>query len=86
MTAVLDTRHRLGLTQIEFAALLGVHPLTVSKWERGALEPSSYFEALIAVFDRAWHRNRFVGGTVSRLIASHGAIVALTELLAEGRE
>lgn len=29
------TRARLGLSQPALARLLGVHPLTVSKWERG---------------------------------------------------
>lgn len=29
------TRARLGLTQPALAALLGVHPLTVSQWETG---------------------------------------------------
>lgn len=27
-------RTRLGLTQVQFAQVLGVHPLTVSRWER----------------------------------------------------
>jgi DNA-binding XRE family transcriptional regulator len=30
-------RQRLGVTQGELAQMLGVHPVTVSKWERGAL-------------------------------------------------
>ncbi len=29
-------RERLGLTQVEFAALLDAHPITVSRWERPA--------------------------------------------------
>jgi DNA-binding transcriptional regulator YiaG len=29
-------RKRLGLTQPALAARVGVHPMTVSKWERGA--------------------------------------------------
>ncbi len=28
-------RKKLGLSQAKLAARLGVHPLTVSKWERG---------------------------------------------------
>jgi molybdopterin-binding protein len=34
-------RRRLGLTQARFARLLSVHPMTVSKWERGALAPNA---------------------------------------------
>jgi len=30
-------RRRLGLSQVELAQRLGVHPLTVSRWERGAV-------------------------------------------------
>jgi len=29
-------RRRLGLTQLDLAARLGVHPMTVSRWERSA--------------------------------------------------
>jgi molybdopterin-binding protein len=33
-------RKRLGLSQVRLAEILGVHPMTVSRWERGRLEPS----------------------------------------------
>lgn len=33
-------RAQLGLTQVEFAARLGVDPITVSRWERGLSKPS----------------------------------------------
>ena len=40
-------RGKLQLTQTEFSTLLGVHPLTISKWERGAGEPiKNYFRLL----------------------------------------
>ena len=32
-------RKRAGMTQVEFALALGVHPMTVSKWERGTVKP-----------------------------------------------
>lgn len=35
-------RLNLGITQGELAALLGVHPITVSKWERRKAEPSPW--------------------------------------------
>jgi DNA-binding transcriptional regulator YiaG len=38
--AMKSARLRLRLSQVEFAILLGVHPVTVSKWERGEAEPS----------------------------------------------
>lgn len=35
-------RARLNLSQKELGKLLGVHVMTVSKWERGVLEPSGH--------------------------------------------
>jgi DNA-binding transcriptional regulator YiaG len=32
-------RRRAGLTQAGLAARMGVDPITVSRWERGAVEP-----------------------------------------------
>lgn len=33
-------RERLGMTQQELADALGVHYMTVGRWERGEMEPS----------------------------------------------
>jgi putative transcriptional regulator len=33
-------REHLGLTQVEFAAKVGVNPITISRWERGISKPS----------------------------------------------
>jgi DNA-binding transcriptional regulator YiaG len=38
----LRTRRRLKLSQTRFAALVGVHPITVSKWERGVGSPDGW--------------------------------------------
>lgn len=38
--ALRKLRDGLGYTQVRFAALLGVHPLTISRWECGTLVPS----------------------------------------------
>ena len=40
-------REALGLTQAEFGERIGVDKMTVSRWERGALRPSS--ESLAAI-------------------------------------
>lgn len=45
--SVATIRARLGLTQTRFAALVGVHPLTVSRWERGILEPNRQQSVLL---------------------------------------
>jgi transcriptional regulator with XRE-family HTH domain len=39
-------REKLGLTQVALARKLGVHPMTISKWERGA-EPIMKQTALV---------------------------------------
>ncbi len=36
-----------GLTQTRLAALVGVHPMTVSKWERGVLEPGPFERSIL---------------------------------------
>ena len=48
----LETRRALGLSQAEFASLLGVHSMTVSKWERGEAVPSAHQVALIRHHER----------------------------------
>jgi DNA-binding transcriptional regulator YiaG len=50
-TDVQRLRRRLGLTQVTLAARLGVHPLTVSRWERGQVrvtEPMARLLRLLA--------------------------------------
>lgn len=42
VTRCSDARSSIGLTQSEFANLLGVHAMTVSRWERGQATPSRY--------------------------------------------
>jgi|CXWL01.1.fsa_nt_gi DNA-binding transcriptional regulator YiaG len=37
--AIIRARQRLFMTQARFAAHIGVHPMTVSKWERGKATP-----------------------------------------------
>lgn len=40
-------------TQQELAALLGLHAMTISKWERGVAHPGPYHIALLAAFQRS---------------------------------
>lgn len=41
-------RRQHGLTQTRLARLVGVHPMTVSKWERGVLEPGPFERAILS--------------------------------------
>jgi DNA-binding transcriptional regulator YiaG len=47
--AVRRLRKRLGLTQSSFAALLGIHKITVAKWEAGTKGMSATTERLLRV-------------------------------------
>ena len=47
--AVRRLRQKLGLTQSKFAALLGIHKITVAKWEAGMKGMSATTERLLRV-------------------------------------
>lgn len=77
-------RHSLDLSQVEFGQLFGAHAMTVSKWERGLLQPSAYQLALMQQFkatadgkatkDKTELKNLLVGaGVVAALIWLLGA-------------
>ena len=40
-------RRNLRLSQEELGMLIGVHGMTVSKWERGILKPNRFQEAIL---------------------------------------
>jgi len=42
MNETLRTRRALGMTQVQFASLFGIHPITVSKWEHNKGRPSPW--------------------------------------------
>jgi len=44
-------RGRLGLTQTRLASLTGVHPMTVSKWERGVLAPRGHQRSILKALE-----------------------------------
>lgn len=50
---ITNTRKGLGLNQVEFAQLFGVHQMTVSRWERGELSPTPYQQTLLNEFQVA---------------------------------
>jgi len=77
---VLGVRERLGLNQTQLAQLLGVHPLTVSKWERGLLTPSSHHETLLRSFRKAATKPD-VGEQVATALLTVGVAFALLLLL-----
>jgi len=74
-------RTSLGLTQEQLASLVGVHGLTVSKWERGLLQANPYQSALISSFEAAASRRPGIGTTVAGLLVGAGIGLALYEIL-----
>ena len=48
-SSVAEARHKVGLSQAEFAQLLGVSKRTLQDWEQGRREPSGAAKSLIEV-------------------------------------
>ena len=51
-------RSVIGLTQTELARRLGVHPLTVSRWERGFVSIPNPVDKLMQLWVKAGRRGR----------------------------
>lgn len=49
VTAASEARFRLGMSQTEFAEMLGVSVRTLQDWEQGRREPSGAAKALLKV-------------------------------------
>ena len=77
---IAQLRKNLELSQVQFGNLFGVHPMTVSKWERGILEPSDYQAALMIEFERA-AKQKEVRTSVGTVLVGAGIAAALLLLL-----
>ena len=73
-------RNKLDLNQVEFAQLAGVHPITVSKWERKEAVPTAYQAALFQQFE-VGAKDKEVRTKVKHLLIAAGVIIALALLL-----
>ena len=49
VSAATEARHRVGLTQAEFAKLLGVSVRTLQDWEQGRRQPSGAAKMLLKI-------------------------------------
>ena len=49
ISPIVKARHKLDLSQIEFAKLLGVSLRTLQEWEQGRRQPSGAAKSLIAI-------------------------------------
>lgn len=77
---ITNLRSKLGLNQVEFAQLVGVHPITVSKWERGLATPTAYQTALFAQFEEG-AKDQEVRTTLKQVLIAAGVVLALALLL-----
>lgn len=77
-------RKDMRLSQPEFGQLFGVHPMTVSKWERGVLAPSEYQLALMREFQKA-AQNEKARQAVKSVLIGAGIAAALLLLLDAGK-
>jgi len=79
---ILTLRGALGLSQVQFAQLFGVHFMTVSKWERGVIAPSPYQLALMSQFQQtAAAKQQQAQEVVKNLLVGAGVVAALAWLL-----
>ena len=77
-------RKSLGLSQAQFGNLFGIHPMTVSKWERGILRPTNYQLALMNDFAKA-AKKKEVTDTIGAVLIGAGVVAALYLLLKNSR-
>ena len=63
---VKSLRSLLGITQVDLAVLLGIHPMTISRWERGLLAPTDYQGKLLRTFEQAAENYPGVGAMLPK--------------------
>jgi len=82
-------REKLRITQAQLGQLLGVHPITISKWERGGHggpTPTPYQAALLRSFKKAQSRSQDIGPAVIGMLVGAGVGIALYHLLRAAHE
>ena len=76
---VLAVRTSLYLKQHELGMLLGVHGVTISRWETGKGEPSSWHLSLLLRLEQSAGTQR--PGQLAQILNTSGPIEALGTLL-----
>lgn len=85
--AITTLRKALGLSQVEFSQLFGAHFMTVSKWERGLTQPTSYQLALMEQFSHTAKAKRAEAQeVVKKLLIGAGIVAALIWLLTAAKK
>ena len=52
VSSVTEVRHKVGLSQAQFAGLLGVSKRTLQDWEQGRRQPSGAAKALLKIAEK----------------------------------
>ena len=78
---IAQVRKGLNMTQAQLGQLLGVHPLTVSKWERDILKPSPHQQAMLTSFKKAKDNRPDIGDIVVGLLVGAGVALAIYVIL-----
>jgi len=78
-------RADLNLTQAQFGQLLGVHEITVSRWERGEFQPTPYQEVIMREFGKV-ARDKEVKAAIVGILIGAGVIAALYYLFDKARK
>ena len=78
---IIEIRRSLRMTQEQLAQLLGIHALTVSKWERGLSSPTPHQEALLRAAAGAVQQRPDIGTVVAAALVGAGVGIALFQLL-----
>ncbi len=73
-------RQLLGLNQAQFAQLMGVHAITVSKWESGITSPTDYQVAFLSQY-RIAAKDKQVRDDLKNVLIVAGVIAAVILLL-----
>lgn len=85
-TTITALRKAIGLSQAEFGQLFGAHAMTVSKWERGVSQPSTYQLVLMEQFQHtAKKKEAEAKEQVKQLLIGAGVVAALLWLLSAGK-
>jgi putative transcriptional regulator len=73
-------RRLLGLNQAQFGQLMGVHAITVSKWEGGITSPTDYQVAFLSQY-RVAAKDKQVRDELKNVLVAAGVIAAVFLLL-----
>jgi putative transcriptional regulator len=77
---IVQLRELLGISQPQLAEMLGVHPMTISKWERGVAEPTPYQTEMMEKFRLGALHEKAIKTVIAALLVI-GAAAAVGYLL-----